>query len=131
MKAEENNMTTSFAVVILNEDHRQKPFIFECPNWELKKGDNVIVETVLGETEGKVIAVKNYAHEEDIDFINALNRDRRIKRVLAKFEITYNKFDGYYKKHDEKMAAEQKAREEALAKKAAEEAEEANEEVTE
>ena len=117
-------MTTSLAVITLNEDHRQKPFIFECPNWELKKGDNVIVETALGQVEGKVIAVKNYAHEEDIELINALNKNRRIKRVLAKFEITYTKFDDYYKKLDEKIAAEQKAREKALAKEAAEEAEE-------
>lgn len=124
-------MTTSFAVVILNEDHRQKPFIFECPNWELKKGDNVIVDTAFGHKEGEVIAIKNYAHEEDIEFINALNKNRPIKRVLTKFEISYTKFDDYYKKQDEKMAAEQKAREEALAKKAAEEAEEANEEVAE
>ena len=117
-------MTTSLAVITLNEDQRQKPFIFECPNWELKKGDNVIVETALGQVEGKVIAVKNYAHEEDIELINALNKNRRIKRVLAKFEITYTKFDDYYKKLDEKIAAEQKAREKALAKEAAEEAEE-------
>lgn len=122
-------MTTSLAVVTLNEDQRQKPFIFECPNWELKKGDNVIVETVLGQSEGKVIAVKNYAHEEDIDFINALNKNRTLKRVLAKYEITYTKFDDYYKKHDERMAAEQKAREEALAKKEAEDF--ANEEAEE
>lgn len=114
-------MTTSLAVITLNEDQRQKPFIFECPNWELKKGDNVIVETVFGKAEGKVIAVKNYAHEEDIDLINALNKNRRIKRVLAKFEITYTKFDEYYKKLDEKIAAEQKAKEKALANAAAEE----------
>lgn len=117
-------MTTSLAVITLNEDQHQKPYIFECPNWELKKGDNVIVETVLGQFKGKVVAVKNYAHEEDIDFINALNKNRTLKRVLAKYEITYTKFDDYYKKLDEKIAAEQKAREEALAKKAAEEAEE-------
>lgn len=114
-------MTTSLAVITLNEDQRQKPFIFECPSWELKKGDNVIVETALGQVEGKVIAVKNYADEEDIELINALNKNRRIKRVLAKFEITYTKFDEYYKKLDEKMAAEQKAKEEAIAKAAAEE----------
>lgn len=114
-------MTTSLAVITLNEDQRQKPFIFECPNWELKKGDNVIVETVLGQFKGKVIAVKNYAHEEDIDFINALNKNRTLKRVLAKFEITYTKFDEYYKKLDEKIAAEQKAREEAPANAVTEE----------
>ena len=44
----------------------------------IKKGDNVIVETALGQVEGKVIAVKNYALEEDIELINALNKNRRI-----------------------------------------------------
>ena len=59
-------MTTSLAVITLNQDQRQKPFIFECPNWELKKGDNVIVDTVFGQQEGKVVAVKNYADDDDI-----------------------------------------------------------------
>lgn len=114
-------MTTSLAVITLNQDQRQKPFIFECPNWELKKGDNVIVDTVFGQQEGKVVAVKNYADDDDIALINALNKNRRIKRVLAKFEITYTKFYEYYKTIDEKMAAEQKAKEEAQAKATAEE----------
>ena len=114
-------MTTSLAVITLNQDQRQKPFIFECPNWEPKKGDNVIVDTVFGQQEGKVVAVKNYADDDDIALINALNKNRRIKRVLAKFEITYTKFDEYYKTIDEKMAAEQKAKEEAQAKATAEE----------
>lgn len=116
-------MRTSFAVVTINEDQRQKPFIFECPNWELEKGDNVIVDTVFGQQEGKVIAVKNYVDDDDIALINALNKNRRIKRVLAKFEISYTKFDEYYKTLDEKMkmAAELKAKEEAQAKATAEE----------
>lgn len=112
---------TSLAVITLNEDQSQKPFIFECPNWELKKGDNVIVDTVFGQQEGKVVSVKDYVNDEDLDFINALNKNRRIKRVLAKFEIKYTKFDDYYKKLDEKISAEQKAKEEAITNAAAEE----------
>lgn len=95
-------MTTSLAVITLNEDQRQKPFIFECPNWELKKGDNVIVDTVFGQQEGKVVAVKNYVDDEDLEFINALNKNRPIKKVLAKFTINYKKFTDYYREQEEK-----------------------------
>lgn len=124
-------MTTSFAVVTLDNDQRQKPYIFECPQWELKKGDSVIVDTCFGEQKGKVIAVKDYTRDEDVELINALNRSRKIKRVLAKYRIEYSEFKDYYSELDKEIEAEQKAREEALAKKAAEEAEEANEEVAE
>lgn len=113
-----DNINKSFAVVTLNDDQRQKPFIFECPNWELRKGDNVIVDTIFGQQEGKVVAVKNYANDEDLALINALNKNRPIKRVLAKFTIDYKKFADYYREQEEK---EQKAREEALANAAAEE----------
>ena len=113
-----DNINKSFAVVTLNDDQRQKPFIFECPNWELRKGDNVIVDTCFGEQKGKVVAVKNYATDEDLALINALNKNRPIKRVLAKFTIDYKKFAGYYRKQEEK---EQKAREETPANEEAEE----------
>lgn len=105
-------MAISLAVITLNEDQRQKPFIFECPNWELKKGDNVIVDTVFGQQEGKVVAVKNYATDEDLEFINALNKNRPIKKVLAKFTINYKKFADYYREQEEqerKASAEEVA----------------------
>lgn len=108
-------MRTSFAVVTLNEDQSQKPFIFECPNWELEKGDNVIVDTIFGQQEGKVVAVKNYADDEDIAFINALNKNRPIKKVLAKFTIDYKKFAGYYKEQEEQEEKERKAAAEEVA----------------
>ena len=102
-------MTTSLAVITLNEDQHQKPFIFECPNWELEKGDNVIVDTIFGQQEGKVVAVKNYVDDEYLEFINALNKNRPIKKVLAKFTINYKKFADYYREQEEQEEQERKA----------------------
>ncbi len=114
-------MTTAFAIVTLDNDQKQKPYIFECPRWRLEKGDNVIVDTCFGEQKGKVIAVKDYAPDEDVEFINALNRNRKIKRVLMKYTLEYNDYADYYRDLDEKIETEQKAREETPANAAAEE----------
>lgn len=112
-------MPTAFAIVTLDNDQRQKPYIFECPQWKLHKGDNVIVDTSFGEQKGKVIAVENFAQDEEVEFINVLNRNRKIKRVLMKYEIEYSNFAEYYRERDEEEA-KQKA-EETLAKKSEEE----------
>lgn len=90
----------AYALVTLDEDQRKEPYVFECPNWELRKGDNVIVDTCYGEKKGHVIAVKDYPNEKDIAFINAWNKNRPLKRVLMKYSINYTKFD-YHEDEEE------------------------------
>lgn len=77
------NDRKSFAVCILTEDTNNTPYLFECPTWTLKVGDWVRVETCKGNKGATVIAVLDYADGRTEIFLNALNKGRKVKRVLS------------------------------------------------
>lgn len=85
---------TTYALCILKEDKNGKPYIFECPKYELEVDDWVKVETCNGVKEATVIAVLDYADESTEAFLHAFAQRPQFKKVISKIterELKYDK----------------------------------------
>ena len=88
-----NNEDLAFVLVTIDEDTRKKPYLFECPKYALAEDDKVIVDTEHGLKCARVVRVLNYMSEDTRIFINMMNENRPLKRVVYAIEERELEYD--------------------------------------
>ena len=81
-----DNKELGLVLVTIDEDTRKKPYLFECPKYALAEDDKVIVDTEHGLKCAHVVRVLNYMSEDTRIFINMMNENRPLKRVVYAIE---------------------------------------------
>lgn len=84
-------MNNNLVLVVLDEDKKKKPYLFECGANALHKGDKVIVETCKGEKNGEVIYFAFRHYDIDADIYRMLlylaGAEEPLKRVKAEYHL--------------------------------------------
>lgn len=75
----------NYDLVLVEHPKSEQLYLFKAPAFTLKKGDNVIVDTIRGEQEAIVKDVLVDVKEESgvYQFIKNVNQGRTIKKVLS------------------------------------------------
>lgn len=78
-------------VLVKHHETDYETYMFQAPRWsDLKKGDEVIVETCIGEQKAKVIdsyTISTDYNEEEFNFILTASKAKLpLKKVLKKVE---------------------------------------------
>ena len=81
-----DNKDLGLVLVTIDEDTRKKPYLFECPKYALAEDDKVIVDTEHGLKQAHVVRVLNYMSEDTKTFVNMMNKNRPLKRVIYTVE---------------------------------------------
>ena len=83
-------------LVICKAYRESKPQIYQAPPWSgLKAGDEVIVESVKGESHAVVDRAINVDSTDtrELDFIMTLGGEKKLKKILKKVEYKVYEYE--------------------------------------